>query len=584
MRNTAWKHIPSVCLTILLAGSLLFSMLSVAPAVAYAAPSYKLSASSSEPIIGREVKVEVTGEALDDVYAAELQATFDAGHLRFKGASSTRFGYAVEPAVNGNQIVLAFTKVGPKDGESGTVVLAELVFEATTLGSGSVGLTKVKTVDSKMNVVDHDANAVVNLKVVAAPVDPGPTPGPGSPGDSEGETPVVVDDEDGSVTITPTPVIDGSTAAAKIDESTWLKALAKAKKMSNGFKKVQLVLTGAPGGAAHTLELPAAAFSPSAEAVMIEISTPLGTVTVPNHMFRDGVQPAGDVEFRVEQADSGGWDKALREQIGNRPAIDWSVSSGGQDLSWNNPNAPATIRIPYRPMAAERAHLEHLTIWRIDEQGRATVVPSARYDVSTGEMLFQTADTGTFAVTFVQKTFEDLGKVDWAKSAIEVMASKGIINGVSAVEFRPGASITRADFALLLVRTMGLEGVKGEAFADVEDGAYYADAVAVLRGLGITAGTGDNQFRPGAAITRQDMMVLIAKALAHANKAVPAPAESLSGFIDADNVAGYARESVAELIHAGLVKGSNQKINPKAWTTRAETAVLMYRLYNYFYK
>jgi hypothetical protein len=565
---------------------MLLSVFSLAPDVAYAAPAYTLSVSNAEPITGREVKVQVIGQELADVYAAELQATFDTDHLRFKSASSDRFDYAVAPAVNGGQIVLAFTKVGPITGETGLVVLAEMVFEATALGSATVELTKVKTVDSEMNVIDDDASAIASLKVVAAPIDPGPTSDPGSSGGSGGseeDTPVFVD-EDGKVVIKPKPVVEGSTgrAVSKIDESIWLKAMEMAT--GGGHKTIELALTGESGSTSHALELPAMAFSASAEAVLIEISTPFGTVTVPSHMFRDGEQPEGEVEFDIQQADISGLDEKLRAQIGNRPVIDVSVNSGGQEIDWSNPNAPATISIPYRPTAAERAKPEHMTIWHIDGQGNAIPVPNARYDSATGAMLFQATEFGQYAVVFVQKTFDDLGKVAWAESAIEVMASKGIINGVSATEYRPGSSVTRADFALLLVRTLGLQGAEGAAFADVADQAYYADAVAVLRGLGIATGTGDNQFRPDDAISRQDMMVLIAKALAYANQAVPAPAEPLSGFADTGSVAGYARDSVAGLIHAGLVNGSDGNIHPEAWTTRAETAVLMYRLYNYFYK
>lgn len=101
------------CLSHLLASAFLLSLLASATSVAYAASGFTLSVSDSQPIVGREVSVQVVGQELNDVYAAELQATFDADHLRFKSATSARFGYAVTPSVNGGQIVLAFTKVGP---------------------------------------------------------------------------------------------------------------------------------------------------------------------------------------------------------------------------------------------------------------------------------------------------------------------------------------------------------------------------------------------------------------------------------------------------------------------------------------
>jgi len=54
----------------------------------------------------------------------------------------------------------------------------------------------------------------------------------------------------------------------------------------------------------------------------------------------------------------------------------------------------------------------------------------------------------------------------------------------------------------------------------------------------------------------------------------------LAGFADADMVASYAVESIAKLVRMGLITGSDGRINPLGNTTRAEAAVLLYRVYN----
>lgn len=56
----------------------------------------------------------------------------------------------------------------------------------------------------------------------------------------------------------------------------------------------------------------------------------------------------------------------------------------------------------------------------------------------------------------MDKTFDDLGSVTWAKKQIEVLASKGVLKGVSQTEYAPQAAITRADYLYYLVRTLGL--------------------------------------------------------------------------------------------------------------------------------
>ncbi|THF75273.1 S-layer homology domain-containing protein [Cohnella fermenti] len=75
-------------------------------------------------------------------------------------------------------------------------------------------------------------------------------------------------------------------------------------------------------------------------------------------------------------------------------------------------------------------------------------------------------------------------------------------------------------------------------------------------------------------------MVLIDRALAAANRELPAGDPSdLAGFTDQAKVAEFARASIAALVKSGLVAGNGSEIRPQGQATRAETAVLIYRIY-----
>jgi hypothetical protein len=77
------------------------------------------------------------------------------------------------------------------------------------------------------------------------------------------------------------------------------------------------------------------------------------------------------------------------------------------------------------------------------------------------------------------------------------------------------------------------------------------------------------------------MMVMVERALKAAGTELGhAAPEHLEGFKDAASIAGYAKKSVAGLLEAGLVEGSGNNLNPTGLTSRAEAAVLLYRLYN----
>jgi hypothetical protein len=232
--------------------------------------------------------------------------------------------------------------------------------------------------------------------------------------------------------------------------------------------------------------------------------------------------------------------------------------------------------ICFEPTPDELLNPEAITVWFIDGTGHAIEVPSGRYVPATHSVTFITTHFSDYAIVFVEKSFDDLDGVAWAKKQVETLASKGIIKGTSETSFSPDAQVTRADFILMLVRTLGLSAREIGGFDDVPATAYYRDAVGIAKTLGITDGVDGANFDPESPITRQDMMVLAARSL----KRVAGSLGALSLFTDAADVAPYALDSVASLVSGGLIGGDSGRINPLANTTRAEAAVFLYRVYN----
>ncbi len=181
--------------------------------------------------------------------------------------------------------------------------------------------------------------------------------------------------------------------------------------------------------------------------------------------------------------------------------------------------------------------------------------------------------------------FIDLDNHAWAQDAINELAENKIIKGTSASTFAPANNITRADFALLLVRAFDLESENTENFADVSASDYFASELAIARNNGIVGGIGDNKYAPRNNITRQDMMVIVYRALQAISVAIgdssPEERAELEGYPDSDVVADYAKEAVSALVGAGFVNGKNGRIAPTDYTTRAEVAVLIKRILDY---
>ncbi|WP_166246271.1 family 43 glycosylhydrolase [Paenibacillus turpanensis] len=180
------------------------------------------------------------------------------------------------------------------------------------------------------------------------------------------------------------------------------------------------------------------------------------------------------------------------------------------------------------------------------------------------------------------EAFSDIGKdFAWASEAIQALAAEGFIKGSPDGTFNPAGEITRADFVVLLVRLLGLKSDSPGSFTDVPKDAYYYEAVGTLKALGITNGIGEGRFDPSGKITRQDLMVLLARALTVTDKMQldVGSSQALQSFTDANQVADYAADSVSAFVEHGLVQGSGEEIQPRSSATRAETAVLLHRIW-----
>jgi hypothetical protein len=313
----------------------------------------------------------------------------------------------------------------------------------------------------------------------------------------------------------------------------------------------------------------------------LTLNTDAGSITVTSNMLTGVAGTKGNkAQITIGQADKSNLPEDVKYAVGDRPLVQLTLSIDGKQTNWNNPEASVTVSIPYNPTAAELADPEHIVVWYIDGAGNAISVPNGRYDPETGTVIFTTTHFSYYAIAYVHQTFEDLESVDWAKESIEVLASKGILKGISETKYAPQTNITRADFMYFLIRTMGVDSKFEKNFDDIDKNAYYYKEMGIAKKLGIASGTGNNRFSPNESITRQDMMVLTERALRMLKKLeVQGTVSDLEKFSDQSLIGDYAIDSVASLIKEGLIVGNIDKVNPLGNTTRAEAAVFLYRVY-----
>ena len=168
--------------------------------------------------------------------------------------------------------------------------------------------------------------------------------------------------------------------------------------------------------------------------------------------------------------------------------------------------------------------------------------------------------------------FSDLGSVSWAVNAINILSNRGIISPANV--FRPNDNITRAEFTKLVVLCFDLYDENAAcSFSDVEAGSWAYPFIASAKNAGIINGMSDTIFAPNDNISRQDMTVIVFKALG-----VDSDEDNTTMFDDADSIAEYAVPSVSAMSSLGIINGIGENMfAPRSFATRAESSVIIHR-------
>ena len=204
---------------------------------------------------------------------------------------------------------------------------------------------------------------------------------------------------------------------------------------------------------------------------------------------------------------------------------------------------------------------------------------------ATTETTTASVESTSETTTVQAVTFSDVPADYWGAKYINELASNKVVNGYSDGTFLPNNEVKRADFIIMLLKGIGVDVTKDPQsnFSDVENGAYYYNAVGLAKDLGIANGNGDGTFSPASNITRQDMMILAKKALVYklGKDITVENTDNLKGFSDYEDISASALESLSAMVKDGYVNGMDgNKIAPKATTTRVQAATVIYKIMN----
>lgn len=214
------------------------------------------------------------------------------------------------------------------------------------------------------------------------------------------------------------------------------------------------------------------------------------------------------------------------------------------------------------------------------ESGQNSLYRMGDVESRTGGLVGKHPDVKKLPVV-AKKNFADTASHQ-NRAAIEALAARNVINGRSATHFYPNSGMTRAEFAAILVRGLGLPQNVGTAFADVKKSDWFYAEVSTACAYGIVKGVSATAFNPHGGITREEVAVMLARAAVLCGVSTDYTPQdvtnTLAAYPDYKTASEWAHSSLAFCYDRGIANESDEKISPKFAATRAEIAQMLYNL------
>ncbi len=182
--------------------------------------------------------------------------------------------------------------------------------------------------------------------------------------------------------------------------------------------------------------------------------------------------------------------------------------------------------------------------------------------------------------------FTDVPVSYWANMQIDDLSTAGYVYGYPDHTFRPDNTVTRAEFIAILAKVLKLPAIDPAApdFDDVSPGDWCYQTVESAVYAGLIKGDG-RAFHPGRPITREEMSVIMVKAMAEQDEAVRSSNEQ-TAFTDDAAISPWARGCIAVAVRGGLLRGypDDNSFRPRGSATRAEACAMIYKFLKQFPK
>lgn len=164
--------------------------------------------------------------------------------------------------------------------------------------------------------------------------------------------------------------------------------------------------------------------------------------------------------------------------------------------------------------------------------------------------------------------FTDVASDAWYYNVVSQAYGKGLISGMSDIEFSPESSVTGAQLIMMLYRA------DDNTVSEQTSGNWYDEAVDWAKEKSIISNNNGWTFDANADLTREQMMILLYNYLQYKGNDLSA-LDDLSSYTDSSEISAYAENAVKALVGKGIIEGDGETLRPLSSLTRAETAVIL---------
>ena len=216
-----------------------------------------------------------------------------------------------------------------------------------------------------------------------------------------------------------------------------------------------------------------------------------------------------------------------------------------------------------------KMHSDHFKANDADKAGSVVVKPSKPVEPDEPDEPAEPVDPS--------EDYVDLDENAWYAEAVDYVISEGLMTGISADEFAPNGQVTRAAMVQILWAMAGKPVVNYLMdFEDVSQDAWYAEAVRWAVSEGIASGVAEKVFAPDAAITREQLAVMLYRVEQKSGGGFTGLWMFNLDYADADAISEWAYEAMCWCTMKGVLSGRDDgTLDPQGTAARSECAQML---------